>query len=164
GSGWDRVRGKGLSEPLGRNIGINVEPRRTGQVASHRATWKQFDGRLQGDIEKDIEFKTAMDATADTAQVIIRPPLAWGLAVIAGLALNWLVPSSFLPAGLPAGWLGAMVFVLALALRGDLLGVRGMQRTAQTTSVRLFAKLCLSSFPIISDPGGGKDYHFGVVF
>ena len=39
-----------------------------------------------------------------------------GLAVIAGLALDWLVPLPFLPADLPAGWLGAMVFVLALAL------------------------------------------------
>ena len=57
-----------------------------------------------------------MDTTADTAQVIIRPPLAWGLAVIAGLALNWLVPLPFLPVDLPAGWLGAMVFILALAL------------------------------------------------
>jgi len=57
-----------------------------------------------------------MDDTADTARVVIRPPLAWGLAVIAGLALDWLVPLSFLPAALPAGWLGAMVFVLALAL------------------------------------------------
>src|SRR5437762_4119205 len=57
-----------------------------------------------------------MDDTAGTAQVIIRPPLAWGLAVIAGLALNWLVPLPFLPADLPVGWLGAMVFVLALAL------------------------------------------------
>jgi protein-S-isoprenylcysteine O-methyltransferase Ste14 len=59
-----------------------------------------------------------MDETADNAQVIIRPPLAWGLAVIAGLALNWLVPLPFLPADLPAGWLGAMVFVLALGLVG----------------------------------------------
>jgi protein-S-isoprenylcysteine O-methyltransferase Ste14 len=57
-----------------------------------------------------------MDDTADTAQVIVRPPLAWGLAVIAGLALNWLAPLPFLPANLPAGWLGAIVFVLALAL------------------------------------------------
>src|ERR1700704_4680827 len=57
-----------------------------------------------------------MDDTADTAQVIIRPPLAWGLAVIAALALDWLLPLPFLPAGVPAGWLGAMVFVLALAL------------------------------------------------
>ena len=57
-----------------------------------------------------------MDDTADTAQVIIHPPVAWGLAVIAGLALNWLVPLPFLPTDLPAGWLGAVVFVLALAL------------------------------------------------
>jgi protein-S-isoprenylcysteine O-methyltransferase Ste14 len=57
-----------------------------------------------------------MDDTAETAQVIVRPPLAWGLAVIAGLALDWLVPLRFLPADLPAGWLGATVFVLTLAL------------------------------------------------
>src|SRR6516165_6747094 len=57
-----------------------------------------------------------MNDTADTAQVIIRPPLGWGLAVIAGVALNWLVPLPFLPTNLPAGWLGALVFVLALTL------------------------------------------------
>ena len=57
-----------------------------------------------------------MDDTADTAQVVVRPPLAWGLALVAGLALGWLLPLPFLPAGLPAGWLGATVFVLALAL------------------------------------------------
>ena len=57
-----------------------------------------------------------MDDTADTAQVIVRPPLAWSIAVIAGLALNWLLPLPFLPVDLPAGWLGAIVFVLALAL------------------------------------------------
>src|SRR6476620_1246812 len=57
-----------------------------------------------------------MDDTADTAQVIIPPPLAWGLAIVAGLALKWLVPLPFLPADLPTGWLGAIVFVLALAL------------------------------------------------
>jgi hypothetical protein len=39
-----------------------------------------------------------------------------GLAVIAGPALDWLVPLPFLPAGLAAGWLGALMFVLALAL------------------------------------------------
>ena len=57
-----------------------------------------------------------MDNTADTSGVIIRPPLAWGLAVIAGLALNWLVPLPFLPADVPSGSVGAMAFVLALAL------------------------------------------------
>lgn len=57
-----------------------------------------------------------MDNTADTAQVIIHPPVAWGLAVIVGFALHWLMPLPFLPTDLPAGWLGAIVFVLALAL------------------------------------------------
>ena len=57
-----------------------------------------------------------MDNTADTSGVIIRPPLAWGLAVIAGLALNWLVPLPFLPADVPSGSVGAMAFVFALAL------------------------------------------------
>jgi protein-S-isoprenylcysteine O-methyltransferase Ste14 len=58
--------------------------------------------------------------TPATAQVIIRPPLAWALAVLAGLVLDWLVPLPFLPADLPARWprsmLGALVFVLAVAL------------------------------------------------
>jgi len=44
------------------------------------------------------------------------PPVAWGLAVIIGLALNWLLRLPFLPADVAASWLGAMVFVLALAL------------------------------------------------
>ncbi|HEV2565389.1 MAG TPA: isoprenylcysteine carboxylmethyltransferase family protein [Microvirga sp.] len=57
-----------------------------------------------------------MADTADTAQVLIRPPLAWGLAVLAGLSLHWLVPLPFLPATAPAAWFGTAVFVLALAL------------------------------------------------
>ena len=28
----------------------------------------------------------------DTAGVIIRPPIAWGIAVLTGLTLNWLLP------------------------------------------------------------------------
>src|SRR5262252_2669637 len=55
------------------------------------------------------------DAT-DTANVIIRPPIAWAVAVLAGLALNWLLPLPFIPAAVPAGGLGALVFALALAL------------------------------------------------
>jgi len=55
------------------------------------------------------------DAT-DTARVIVRPPLAWLLAVAGGLALDRLVPLPFMPAWLPAEWLGGALFVLALAL------------------------------------------------
>ena len=57
-----------------------------------------------------------MADTADTAHVIVRPPLAWGLAVLAGFALDWLVPLPFLPATMPEEWLGALVFILALSL------------------------------------------------
>jgi len=56
------------------------------------------------------------DATTDTANVRIRPPIAWTVAVLAGLALNWFLPLPFVPAAVPAGWLGATVFALALAL------------------------------------------------
>jgi protein-S-isoprenylcysteine O-methyltransferase Ste14 len=57
-----------------------------------------------------------MADTADTANVIVRPPIAWALAVLAGIALNWLLPLPFFPAAASASWLGAMVFILALAL------------------------------------------------
>ena len=73
-------------------------------------------GSLQGDRDKELAHSPAMDDTADSAQVIIWPPLALGLAVIAGLGLNWLLPLPFLPADLPVRWLGVMVFALALAL------------------------------------------------
>jgi protein-S-isoprenylcysteine O-methyltransferase Ste14 len=61
-----------------------------------------------------------MADTPDTANVIVRPPIAWALAILAGLALNWLIPLPFLPAAVAAGWpgamVGAMVFAVALAL------------------------------------------------
>jgi protein-S-isoprenylcysteine O-methyltransferase Ste14 len=53
---------------------------------------------------------------ADTAQVVIRPPIAWALAVLIGLALHWLMPLPFVPPAVSAGWTGGAVFALALAL------------------------------------------------
>jgi protein-S-isoprenylcysteine O-methyltransferase Ste14 len=53
---------------------------------------------------------------ADTAQVVVRPPIAWALAVIVGLALNWLMPLPFMPDALPALWTGGAVFAVAVAL------------------------------------------------
>jgi protein-S-isoprenylcysteine O-methyltransferase Ste14 len=57
-----------------------------------------------------------MNDTADTANVIIRPPIAWALALLVGLALQWIVAMPFMPASVPAGWIGGMVLVAALAL------------------------------------------------
>jgi protein-S-isoprenylcysteine O-methyltransferase Ste14 len=57
-----------------------------------------------------------MTGTADTAQVVVRPPFAWALAVLAGLALHWLMPLPFMPPALSARWIGSAVFAAALAL------------------------------------------------
>ena len=57
-----------------------------------------------------------MPEQADTARVMVRPPIAWLVAVLAGLVLDWLTPLPFMPIALPAHWLGAIVFTIALAL------------------------------------------------
>ena len=57
-----------------------------------------------------------MNDTADTAQVVVRPPIAWALAVLVGLALQWIMPLPFMPAAVSAGWAGGAVFAAALAL------------------------------------------------
>jgi len=59
-----------------------------------------------------------MADTEDTANVVVRPPIAWGLAIGVGLALDWgFIDLPFLPATIPATWLpGAIMFALALAL------------------------------------------------
>jgi protein-S-isoprenylcysteine O-methyltransferase Ste14 len=57
-----------------------------------------------------------MSQIAPNARVVIRPPLAWAIAIGAGFALDWFVPLPFLPEDWPAGLMGAVVFVLALVL------------------------------------------------
>jgi len=75
-----------------------------------------------------------MAAATDTANVMIRPPIAWAIAVLAGLVLDWLMPSPFVPAAVPAGWLGAIVFALALALFAWAIAtMRGAGSSVQTS-------------------------------
>jgi protein-S-isoprenylcysteine O-methyltransferase Ste14 len=57
-----------------------------------------------------------MSQITPTAGVLIRPPLAWALALIAGFALDWFAPLPFLPEDWPNGLAGAVVFAAALAL------------------------------------------------
>jgi protein-S-isoprenylcysteine O-methyltransferase Ste14 len=47
---------------------------------------------------------------------LVRPPAAWALAAVSGLALGWLAPAPFLPNRALAAWTGAGIFVLALGL------------------------------------------------
>lgn len=57
-----------------------------------------------------------MSQATDSSNALIRPPIAWALAVLVGLGADWLYPLPFLPASLPAVLLGATVFGVALAL------------------------------------------------
>ena len=52
----------------------------------------------------------------DSSGAAVRPPIAWALTVAAGLALDWLYALPLLPAAMPAGELGGIVFLAGLAL------------------------------------------------
>src|SRR5947208_16257218 len=87
------------------------------KIVQWRATALRLQIVFSWPHQKERRFTgPAMADTADTANVIVRPPIAWALAVLAGRALNWLMPLPFLPAAVSAGWLGAIVFAPALAL------------------------------------------------
>jgi protein-S-isoprenylcysteine O-methyltransferase Ste14 len=57
-----------------------------------------------------------MSETADTSNVIIRPPIAWAIAIVAGLGLGWLYPLQLVPASIPHIWVGGSVFAAGFAL------------------------------------------------
>jgi protein-S-isoprenylcysteine O-methyltransferase Ste14 len=57
-----------------------------------------------------------MSENSETAQVLVRPPVAWAVAVVSGFALDSLEPLPFVPEDWPGGLIGAVAFVLALAL------------------------------------------------
>src|SRR5262249_60660588 len=68
-------------------------------------------------LRKALRFIVAiMTVRKASANAIAPPPIAWALAVLAGLALAWLMPLPLLPPAVPTGWLGTIVFALALAL------------------------------------------------
>jgi protein-S-isoprenylcysteine O-methyltransferase Ste14 len=55
-------------------------------------------------------------AETDTSNVIIQPPIAWALAIVAGVAAGWLYPWPFVPASIPRAVIGGGVFAAGLAL------------------------------------------------
>jgi protein-S-isoprenylcysteine O-methyltransferase Ste14 len=57
-----------------------------------------------------------MIATVDNANAIIRPPVAWGLAIVAGLGAGWLYPLPFVPPSIPYILVGSGVFSVGFAL------------------------------------------------
>lgn len=57
-----------------------------------------------------------MEEIMDTANVVVRPPIAWALAIIAGVAFGWLYPMPFVPASVSTVWVGAAIFAFGFAL------------------------------------------------
>jgi protein-S-isoprenylcysteine O-methyltransferase Ste14 len=54
--------------------------------------------------------------TRDSSNAVVRPPIAWALAFLAGLAIDWLYPLPWIPAVWPHIWIGVVVFAAAFAL------------------------------------------------
>jgi protein-S-isoprenylcysteine O-methyltransferase Ste14 len=57
-----------------------------------------------------------MSETTDRADVVIHPPIAWGIAFVVGLAVDWLYPLPFVPSSVPRVWVGGLVFAIGFAL------------------------------------------------
>lgn len=83
--------------------------------------------------------------TADTAQVLVRPPLAWAISAVVGIALGWLIPLRFVPASVSPGWLGGIVFALALALFAW--AVTTMTRGGSNVPTSMSSKAIVASGP-----------------
>ena len=57
-----------------------------------------------------------MAETVDTSNLIIPPPIAWALAIFAGVAADWLYPWRFIPEPIPHVRVGAAVLASGVAL------------------------------------------------
>jgi protein-S-isoprenylcysteine O-methyltransferase Ste14 len=57
-----------------------------------------------------------MPETVDRPNVVIPPPIAWALAILAGLGVGWFYPLQFVATSIPRNWVGGGVFALRLAL------------------------------------------------
>src|SRR5260370_2634320 len=57
-----------------------------------------------------------MSESVDSSNVVIQPPIAWALAIVAGLAAGWLYPWPFVPMSIPRAWVGGGVLAAGFAL------------------------------------------------
>jgi protein-S-isoprenylcysteine O-methyltransferase Ste14 len=57
-----------------------------------------------------------MTETADTSNVVIQPPIALALAIVAGLAADWVYPLRFVPAPVPRAVIGGGLCAAGFAL------------------------------------------------
>jgi protein-S-isoprenylcysteine O-methyltransferase Ste14 len=66
--------------------------------------------------QKTAWEESPMTDRPDNANAVVRPPIAWALAIAAGLAIHWFVPWHFVPGPVPGIVTGALVFAAGFAL------------------------------------------------
>ena len=57
-----------------------------------------------------------MEETADNSNAVVRPPIAWALAFVAGLGVDWLYPMPFVPMFVAGAWVGGVIFAIGFVL------------------------------------------------
>jgi protein-S-isoprenylcysteine O-methyltransferase Ste14 len=57
-----------------------------------------------------------MSQDRDNSNAMIHPPIAWALAFVAGLGVDWLYPLQFVPASVSGAWVGGAIFAIGFAL------------------------------------------------
>lgn len=76
----------------------------------------------------------SMNEVPDNSHAVVRPPIAWALAILVGLALNSLYPLPFLPESTPHALIGAALFAAAFAFAvWAIATIRGAGSRVETT-------------------------------
>ena len=57
-----------------------------------------------------------MSQDTDNSNAMIHPPVAWALAFVAGLGVDWLYPLQFVPASVSGARVGGAIFAIGFAL------------------------------------------------
>ena len=57
-----------------------------------------------------------MEEIAGNSNAVVRPPIAWALAFVAGLGVDWLYPMPFVPTSIPGAWVGGVIFAVGFVL------------------------------------------------
>ena len=59
-----------------------------------------------------------MNPDTDVSNTVVRPTVAWPLALVAGLGFDWLYPVRFVPTSVPVVSIGGAVFSVGFVLAG----------------------------------------------
>jgi len=52
----------------------------------------------------------------DSANTLVRPPIAWAIAFVVGLGADWLYPLRLMPVSVARPWIGSAVFAVGFGL------------------------------------------------